>query len=296
MARGGRSALEDKDQEAQREQLLAADRAHRFVLSVAPLLRFTLLRQAPTRHLLVFTNHHILLDGWSVSVLLGELLILYGAGEDRAALPVPRPYADYLAWLAHQDTKVALAAWQDYLVGLEAPTRVAPPEGRDATPAAPERWQTDLSVELTARLQGFARERGLTLSTIVQGLWAVLLGRLTGRDDVVFGVTVAGRPAELAGVEQMVGLFINTVPMRVRLRSGEPLAALLASIQESQSRLLAHQHVGLAEILRTVGTGELFDTLVVFENYPVERAVPRVPRGGSAGGRHRRDGTRRTIR
>ena len=132
-------------------------------------------------------------------------------------------------------------------------------------------------MELTARLQGLARERGLTLNTIVQGLWAVLLGRLTGRDDVVFGVTVSGRPAELAGIEQMVGLFINTLPLRVRLRRGQPLAVLLAGIQESQARLLAHQHVGLAEIQRAAGSGTLFDTLVVFENYPLDHAALAEP-------------------
>jgi non-ribosomal peptide synthetase component F len=131
-----------------------------------------------------------------------------------------------------------------------------------------ERWQSDLPIELTGRLQGFARERGFTLSTIVQGLWAVLLGRLTGRDDVVFGVTVSARPAELAGVEQMLGLFINTLPLRVRLRAEEPLPVLLAAIQQSQVRLLPYQHVGLPEIQRSMGNETLFDTLVVFENYP----------------------------
>ena len=192
---------------------------------------------------------------------------------DTEALPRVRPYADYLAWLAGQDAGAALAAWREYLADLDGPTRLAPPAGRDGSPSMPERWQTDLPAELTGRLQGLARQRGLTLNTVVQGLWAVLLGRLTGRDDVVFGVTVAGRPAELAGVERMVGLFINTLPLRVRLEPGEPLAALLAGIQESQSRLLAHQHVGLAEIQRAAGAGELFDTLVVFENYPVDHAA-----------------------
>src|SRR5262249_4247945 len=159
------------------------------------------------------------------------------------------------------------------LADLDGPTRLAGPKDREASPAVAERWQSDLPVELSARLQALARERGLTLNTIVQGLWAVLLGHLTGRDDVVFGVTVAGRPAELAGVEQMLGLFINTVPVRVRLRPVEALGALLAGIQESQSRLLAYQHVGLAEIQRVAGTGELFDTLAVFENYPLDDAA-----------------------
>ena len=123
----------------------------------------------------------------------------------------------------------------------------------------------------------------MTLNTLIQAAWAILLGRLTGRDDVVFGVTVAGRPPEIAGIERMVGLFINTLPLRVRLAPATPLTELLPAVQESQSRLMAHAHVGLAEIQQLAGVGELFDTLTVFENYPVElgelladglRAVP----------------------
>ena len=169
----------------------------------------------------------------------------------------------------------SLMVWRDYLADLEGPTQLAlSPVGRDALSEVSERWQSDLPIELTAGLQGFARERGFTLSTIVQGLWAVLLGRLTGRDDVVFGVTVSARPAELAGVEQMLGLFINTLPLRVRLRAEESLPVLLAAIQQSQARLLPYQHVRLAEIQRATGNETLFDTLVVFENYsPDARAL-----------------------
>ena len=172
----------------------------------------------------------------------------------------------------------SLIVWRDYLADLEGPTQLAlSPVGQNTLSEVSERWQSDLPIELTARLHDFARERGFTLSTIVQGLWAVLLGRLTGRDDVVFGVTVSARPAELAGVEQMLGLFINTLPLRVRLRAEEPLPVLLAAIQQSQARLLAYQHVGLAEIQRATGNETLFDTLVVFENYPPDSRAPTEP-------------------
>ena len=107
---------------------------------------------------------------------------------------------------------------------------------------------------------------------MLQAAWAILLGRMTGRDDVVFGVTVAGRPPEIAGIESMVGLFINTLPLRVKLPPGKPLSDLLKELQDSQSRLMAHQHLGLAEIQSLAGLGELFDTLMVFENYPVDRS------------------------
>ena len=118
---------------------------------------------------------------------------------------------------------------------------------------------------LSASLNRAAREQALTLNTVMQTAWGILLGRLSGRNDVVFGVTVAGRPAELAGVEHMVGLFINTLPLRLQLLPELPLAALLRQTQDSQSRLMAHQHLGLAEIQQAAGAGELFDTLLVFE-------------------------------
>ena len=117
-----------------------------------------------------------------------------------------------------------------------------------------------------------AREQALTLNTVMQAAWGILLGRLSGRDDVVFGVTVAGRPAELPGVEHMVGLFINTLPLRLQLPPELPLRRCCGRPRSSQSRLMAHQHLGLAEIQQAAGVGELFDTLLVFENYPVDRA------------------------
>ena len=121
-----------------------------------------------------------------------------------------------------------------------------PPSRRGASPASSDCWQSYLPGELTDGLKGLARERNLTLNTIIQGLWAILLGRLTSRDDVVFGITVSGRPAELTGVEQMLGLFINTLPLRVRLTHEESLAALLTGIQESQAQLLPFHHASLA--------------------------------------------------
>ena len=144
---------------------------------------------------------------------------------------------------------------------------------RATAPALPEQILLTVDASLTAALMQQARARSLTVNTYIQGLWAILLGRLTGRDDVVFGVTVAGRPPEIAGIESMVGLFINTLPLRVKLAPERPLAALLSALQDSQSRLMAHQHLGLAEIQSLVGLGELFDTLVVFENYPVDQAA-----------------------
>ena len=153
---------------------------------------------------------------------------------------------------------------------------------RAAAPALPEEIIVELPEALTEALSRQARSHSLTLNTILQGAWAILLGRLTGHDDVVFGTTVAGRPSEIAGIQTMVGLFINTLPVRVRLRPAEPLSELLTRLQDSQSELIAHQHLGLAEIQSLAGLGDLFDTLVIFENYPLDRSALAQPVAGLA--------------
>ena len=220
------------------------------------------------------------MDGWSLPVLVRELFLLYGQEGQSAALPRVTPYRDYLGWIAGQDRQAAQGAWQRALEGLEEPTRLAAAEPGAAAPALPEEIIVELPEALTEALSRQARSHSLTLNTIFQGAWAILLGRLTGRDDVIFGTTVAGRSSEIAGIQTMVGLFINTLPVRVRLRPAEPLSELLTRLQDSQSQLITHQHLGLAEIQRLMGLGELFDTLVVFENYPLDRSALAQPVAG----------------
>src|SRR4029453_12112234 len=221
--------------------LLAQDRAERFDLGCAPLMRFMLIRLAVDQHRLVLTHHHLLMDGWSLPVLVRELFTLYAHKGDCAVLPRVTPYRDYLAWIAAQDRAAAVSAWRAALAGLDQATRVAPPD-RARKPVAPERITVALSETQTTALRRQARKHGLTLNTFMQTAWAFLLGRMTGRDDVVFGVTVAGRPSEIAGIESMIGLFINTLPLRVKLPPSQPLLELLKQVQDSQSRLIAHQH------------------------------------------------------
>ncbi|WP_345098089.1 condensation domain-containing protein, partial [Planomonospora venezuelensis] len=256
------------------DAVAAEERARRFDLARPPLLRFALVRLAPDRHRLVLTNHHILLDGWSTPLLAAEFLALYTGAEP----PPAPPYKDYLAWLVRQDRAAAGAAWGRALDGLDGPTLVAP-DLAGGPPADPGRVRAHLSEGLTDRLTTVLRSRSLTLNTAVQGAWALLLAQLTGRDDVVFGGTVSGRPAELPGVERMVGLFINTLPVRVRLRPDETLTGLLARIQAEQTDLLPHHHLGLAEIQRWHGSGALFDTMTVLENYPTDTAAAEVGDG-----------------
>ncbi|MGV9775910.1 amino acid adenylation domain-containing protein, partial [Streptosporangium sp. NPDC003464] len=251
---------------ADAEGVAAEERARRFDLARPPLLRFALVRLAPDRHRLILTNHHILLDGWSTPLLAAELFALYGGAQPPAA----PPYKGYLAWLAGQDQAAAAAAWTRALDGLDGPTLLAPHAPAD--PVMPERVTAELGDDLTRALTALARTHSTTLNTVMQAAFGLLLAQLTGRDDVVFGGTVSGRPAELPGVERMIGLFVNTLPVRVRLHPAEPVGDLLRRLRDGQAELLAHHHLGLTEIRR----GTLFDTLLVMENYPVD---PRTTAG-----------------
>ncbi|MEW2035176.1 amino acid adenylation domain-containing protein [Streptomyces roseifaciens] len=244
-----------------------------FDLTRPPLLRCALLRTGDERHRLVLTRHHIVMDGWSTPVMLREIISAYAAGGDASALPPAASYADHLAWLARQDDTGHATAWAGALDGLTAPTLLAETLAAEATADGGTRaGEVDLPLpaETATALTALARSHGLTLNTLVQGAWAVLLGRLTGRTDVVFGATVSGRPADVPGVESIVGLFSNTIPVRFTLDEDETVAAALARLQEQQSRLLDHQYAGLAGIQAQAGLGTLFDTLLVFENYPVD--------------------------
>ncbi|MFD9906702.1 amino acid adenylation domain-containing protein [Streptomyces sp. NPDC059063] len=269
--------LDAADRRARLDAILAEDLAERFDVATPRLVRFGLLRLAADRHVLVLMNHHVVLDGWSTSLLMSELFTLYTQGA--GALPAVRPFRDHLGWLARQDHDETLRAWTDALAGVDEPTLIAAPTGA-ALPQRPERVDVDFSAELTQRLLAAARGRGLTLNTLVQGAWGILLGALTGRDDVLFGATVSGRPADLPGAEDVVGLLINTVPVRVRPTPGASAAELFGAVQAEQSALTPHHHVALTDLHTATGLGALFDTCLVFENYPVDMAALRLPGGG----------------
>ncbi|MEU0179538.1 amino acid adenylation domain-containing protein, partial [Streptomyces massasporeus] len=282
--------------EAEREDTLrrwtAEDRARRFDPARPPLLRCTLIRTGDDRHRFVLTNHHILLDGWSMPLLVKELLTLYGTSGDASALPRVTPAREYLAWVADQDRTAAETAWRQVLDGLDEPTLVArAARVAGAGPVVPERVTVDLPAALTERLTEFTRQGGVTLNTALQAVWGMIVGQLTGRADVVFGGTVSGRPPQVPGIESMVGLFINTLPVRVALDPAESLGALLDRLQAQQAALMDHQYLGLTEVQQAAGTGELFDTLVVVENYPLDADVLEVGGGLTVTGIEGHDAT-----
>nr|WP_225726860.1 non-ribosomal peptide synthetase [Nocardia sp. JCM 34519.1] len=259
-------AAEERD--AAFERLLDADHADHFDPVAPPLLRMTLVRMGPVRSELVLSVHHALFDGWSLPLLMQDLLRLYGSGGDTAGLARVRPYRDFLVWLSARDRAKSARAWAAELAGLDEPTMLAGGAGQGRL----AHLEVGLPVDVARELARRAAELGVTANTVVQGAWAIVLGQLTGRGDVVFGATVSGRPPTLAGADTMVGLFINTVPVRVRYEPGQTLAQLLTGLQHRQAVLMDHHQHGLADIQQAAGLGNLFDTLVVFESFPVDRS------------------------
>ncbi|GGS31448.1 non-ribosomal peptide synthetase [Streptomyces griseoviridis] len=258
------------------EEVLAADLAEPFDLAAGPLLRLTVIRLGADRADLVLTSHHVLSDGWSAPRLLGELFALYTARVRGGApeLPAPVPFAGYLRWRAAHEPD--LSVWATELAGLPEGDYLG--GGAAPGPAWQEPAVISFEPELVDRLSRLAARRGLTRNTLVQGAWAVLLARRSGRTDVCFGAMVACRPPELAGVEEIIGLLANTVPVRARLTG--TLAESLAALQAGQRALAEHQHVALSDLERLTGRHRLFDSLVVFENYPVDPERLRAPAPG----------------
>ncbi|MFC4124694.1 amino acid adenylation domain-containing protein [Nocardia rhizosphaerae] len=260
------------------DAIAESERRVPFALSRGPALRVLLLNVTDAgvpRKRMILTAHHILMDGWAVAVFFTELLAVYRAGGRLDGLPSPRPYRDYIGWLGAQDHESAARRWADYLAQVSAPLVLA--DGASAGGATvPETTRLRLSTSETEELKSWAREHGMTLNTAVQFAWTLLLGRITDRRDVVYGTTISGRPEKLAGVEGMVGLFINTVPVVHRLDPAEPVAEQCLRLQRDSSAMRDIGYLSLSTLQRNAGHGTLFDTLFVFENAPIDDAIQTV--------------------
>ncbi|THA26461.1 amino acid adenylation domain-containing protein [Streptomyces sp. RKND-216] len=251
-------------------RLAHADLRRRFPLDRPPLLRFTLFACGTDDHRIVLTNHHLLLDGWSMPLLLRELFTLYAHRGDAGALPPVTPYRYHLAALAELDRDAAREAWREELSGIaESAGLTSGAAGVGTLP--PQSMPLVLADPPADHLRRAASREGLTLGNLLLAAWAMVLARRAEARDVTFGVTVSGRRPEVPGMDAMIGLFINTVPVRVALDPEETLSGLLQRFQREQTRMLPHHHLGLSDIQRLAGR-ELFDTHVVFENYPLDEA------------------------
>ncbi|WP_223514289.1 non-ribosomal peptide synthase/polyketide synthase [Pseudomonas sp. GL-B-19] len=264
------------DTELALKALAAAEQAKGFDLSCPPLMRFILVRLGDDRYQMIWIYHHLLLDGWSASRLLGDMLRLY----HHDTLPtLTGRYADYIAWLQRQDGAQAEGFWRERLALLEEPTILAKASG--AAGSGHGVMYSNLDAEATRKLHTFAKRQRVTLNTLVQGAWLLLLQRHSGQHSVAFGATVAGRPIGLAGAQEMFGLFINTLPVIQTLDPQQPLGEWLRDLQDYNLLVRDYEHTPLSDIQRWAGQGGqgLFDSIIVFENHPVDRAL----RGGEEG-------------
>ncbi|OKH81380.1 peptide synthetase [Mycobacterium sp. ST-F2] len=255
---------------AHADALEAQERRRPFALERGPALRFLLIEMPGQCWRFAVIAHHIVIDGWSLPLFVGELLALYAGGGDITVLPAaPRPYRDYIGWLAARDPEAGRRLWQHHLAGLDGPTMLAPALGSgELGDDLPHTTEITAPRDETHRLVEAARARGVTVNTLTQMAWAAILSVLTDRRDVVFGVTVSGRPGELAGVESMVGLFINTVPLRVRLDPLRGVGEQCLALQRDAAELREHSYLSHTELRSLGGVGELFDSLLVYENFP----------------------------
>jgi amino acid adenylation domain-containing protein len=262
--------LDEANCEREWETLAVAARDP-FDVTRPPLLRALLVRLGEEHHRLTLTYHHLIVDGWSSSILIREMALVYQKRGNTGTLSPAVPLRDYMTWLSRQDGKVALDAWREYLSGIEEPSLVVGLEKYEQS--WPQVYNSSLSAKLTERLVHLSRSREITLSSLFQGAWALLISHLCQQSDVVFGSTVSGRPPEIPGYERMVGLFINTVPVRVRIDPHDTLLQLCQRIQNGQVSLTPYHFSGLADIQRAAGRYDLFDTALAFQNYS-ESPIP----------------------
>ncbi|HEY4640151.1 MAG TPA: amino acid adenylation domain-containing protein [Thermoanaerobaculia bacterium] len=244
--------VSEEEREAKVQDFLAADRRQGFDFKRAPLMRFAVIRLSEHESRFVWSSHHILFDGWSMILVFREVSALYEAivrGEN-LVLPPARPYSDYITWLRRQDPSAAEPFWRQALGGFTTPTPIG--HGRIRHDVADDESFDEqdlrLSAECTAALQAFAKRNRLTLGVLVQGAWSILLSRYGGQPDVLFGATVFGRPADLADSESMVGLFINALPMRVKVDENETLLDWLGQLQAQQSTARQFEHCSLLDV------------------------------------------------
>jgi hypothetical protein len=275
------------DQQEQLEAFIQAERKRGFELSEAPLMRLGLIQMDDDVYEFLWSHHHLLLDGWSLSLVLKEVFAFYEAfcqGQDLHLKP-SRPYSDYIVWLQEQDLTVAEAFWLQALKGFTAPTPLGVDRALGSLSSEVESYdeqEIQLSVAATAALQSLARQHQLTVNTLVQGAWAILLSRYSGQEDVLFGATVSGRPTDLAGVESMVGLFINTLAIRVQV---SPQAFVFDWLQQLQAQLVELRQYEYSSLVDVQGWSDvprglpLFESIVVFENYPLDASLQK--QGGS---------------
>jgi amino acid adenylation domain-containing protein/non-ribosomal peptide synthase protein (TIGR01720 family) len=288
--------MEEPEQRERWKRYMEEERGKDFDLREAPVMRLALMRVGEKSYYFGWSNHHVVMDGWCRQVVIGEVFSLYEGYRrgERVELKKAGRYRDYIGWLKEQREEEAEGFWREELKGFKEPTRLGIEKGGEQ-PALGSGGEEDeredeyghiervLSKELTRELEELGRQQQVTLNTIVQGAWGWLLQRYSGERDVVFGATVSGRSAAVEGIESMVGLFINTLPVRLQGGGEERVGEYLKRLQEKQAEARQYEWSPLVKVQQwsEVGRGRrLFEYILVFENYPVDKAVQERMRAG----------------
>ena len=274
------TAVPAEEQARRLERLLGEDRETGFDVTRPPLMRLSLIRLAEQSYELLWTSHHLVLDGWSVPLLVAELVGRYealSAGRE-PEVGAAIPYRRYIEWLRRQNLGEAETYWRQTLRGFTRPTPIGRLRETAGERGGHRQRMLEVPEELTARLKSLVQQRQLTLNTLVQGVWALLLSRLSGQQDLVFGIVVSGRPADLEGSGEIVGMFVNTLPVRVRVEPSMPFPAWLRSLQAEQAEARQYEHSPLPEVRRwsEIPAGQpLLESTFAFNNYPTTDALSR---------------------
>ncbi|MEA5549588.1 amino acid adenylation domain-containing protein [Anabaena cylindrica UHCC 0172] len=266
-------------QKTRLQEFLEADKRQGFILNRPPLMRVSLIRLEEDSWHLIWSHHHLILDGWSWPILLREFLMLHKAARENKNISLPnvRPYGDFIAWLKRKNPQDGESFWREYMGDFESATPLLMTSKTKVshTFKGGEINQI-LSPENTAFLQKLARKCSVTLNTVIQGAWAILLNRYSRTTDIVYGITVAGRPPELPGVEGMIGPFINTLPFRVLISGEETLESWLQKLQTRAALMRQFEHTSLSDIQSwsNVSRGQqMFESLLAFENFPFDKSL-----------------------
>lgn len=275
------SNLTEEQQQIEFKKFIKQDRRSGFIMEKAPLMRCTLIKLNDESYEFVWTFHHILMDGWSYPVLQKEVFTIYeGLKENKILnLPDPKTYKQFILWLNQQNKNSAEDYWRKELKGFDSPGSIRSYESGIINEIGSDEINNsgiNLSAQLTSELQKFAKENQITLNTIIQGAWAYVLSTYRGENDVLFGGVISGRNPSLKGIESMVGLFINTLPVRVNIDYGKEIISWLKELQENNVERDQYSYCSLVDIQKYSeiprGT-QLFDNIIVFENYPLDKSL-----------------------
>lgn len=275
------SKMTEQERTTALNEFEATDRSTPFDFKVAPLMRLSLIKLSENKHRMIWTSHHILFDGWSLGVLMEEFLKTYETLVTGKQLIIGEEdkFEDYIRFISQVDQHQVAAHWKNYLKNVDQSTIlpfIADTAERNKGIGIYKTISLSFDQEKTQAIQQYAQRNRVTVNTLMQCVWSYLLYRYTGNSNVVFGVIVSGRPDELPGIEKKVGMFINVLPLYADFTHEQTITDWLNAVQQEQVLSRQFQYTPLRDIQDLIGiNGDLFDSLLVFENYPINEVLQK---------------------